>query len=180
MAYMDYESYNNSLEKLADEPVVSQEPSYEAFQAKTQVISSYNPPVKEIINNEPARSSKILVQLAKDSYIASQFMDFTSNVEALTAKAKIALKTSGVEQPISQPEIKKAEPVYTPPPALVASPAITRQNPPPAPPVIIRETTPVAPKPVTPVVVKESPVVIPKEAPKPAYTLPLQNFNNIA
>jgi hypothetical protein len=28
----------------------------------------------------------------KDSYIASEFMDFTSNVEALTAKAKVTLK----------------------------------------------------------------------------------------
>lgn len=38
--------------------------------------------------------------LAKDSYIASEFMDFTSNVETLTAKAKITLKESGMDLPV--------------------------------------------------------------------------------
>lgn len=38
--------------------------------------------------------------LAKDSYIASEFMDFTSNVETLTAKAKVTLKESGMDLPV--------------------------------------------------------------------------------
>ena len=89
---MDYESYNNSLEKAAEAPVAAEEPSYEVPEAKTAVLSSYNPPMKEAIATEAVRSSRNPVPLAKDSYIASEFMDFTSNAETLTAKAKVTLK----------------------------------------------------------------------------------------
>jgi hypothetical protein len=97
--------------------------------------------------------------LAKDSYIASEFVDFTSNIETLTAKAKITLKEYGMDQPVI--EAKKA----------------TVAPPPPPPQVVIRSEPPVVVKPPpAPVIAKEVPVITKDLKPIPQ---PIQNFNSI-
>jgi hypothetical protein len=88
-------------------------------------------------------------------------MDFTSNVEALTAKAKITLKESGMDQPV---EVKKPNITST------SQPAVIKSEPP---------TVLIAPPPA-PVAVKEVPVVI-KETPRPVNPpQQIQNFNSIS
>jgi hypothetical protein len=161
MAYMDYEAYNNSLERSANEALATNGNNYDITQSKNAVLSSFNPSSQE--NRAPeVRVDRSMNMLAKDSYIASEFVDFTSNVEALTAKAKITLKESGMDQPV--PEVKKPVTVAPPPP-------------PPQPPVIIRSEPPVVVTPPPPQPVKEAPFII-KETPK-LIPQPIQNFNSI-
>lgn len=70
MAYMDYEAYNNSLERPAQEAVTTNGNHYDISQSKNAVLSSYNPPSQE--NRAPeTRVDRSMNMLAKDSYIAS-------------------------------------------------------------------------------------------------------------
>jgi hypothetical protein len=92
MAYMDYENYNNSLEQSPQVNQSVQQPTYAPPETKAPQIESFSYGNQVQQAAAPYKPESKRETLAKDSYIAGEFLDFTSNVEALTSKAKVTLK----------------------------------------------------------------------------------------
>lgn len=88
MAYMDYEAYNNSIE---NSPQVNQSIQQATYAQQEPITNGFV--ASQVINGRESKRET----LAKDSYVASEFVDFTSNAESLASKAKATLKSSGMD-----------------------------------------------------------------------------------
>ena len=103
MAYMDYEAYNQYVESS---PQVNQSFQQATYAEQAPAINGFAAQQNQV-TSQPDSKRELL---AKDSYVASEFIDFTSNAETLASKAKVTLKSSGMDYPVQPVVQQKIEP----------------------------------------------------------------------
>lgn len=99
---MDYEAYNQYVE---GSPQVNQSFQQATYAEQAPAINGFAAQQNQMASQPDSKRES----LAKDSYVASEFIDFTSNAETLASKAKVTLKSSGMDyavQPVVQQKIE--------------------------------------------------------------------------